>query len=132
MCLLIALFCFVITPMQIKGDSMMDTYMDGQIVMVDRVNKSYNYLDIVVFKNDNIKSIKRIVGIPGDVMEIKEGILYRNGKQLVNSLDNVNIFNTVIYLEVDQFYVAGDNFIVSRDSRHFGPIKKSQIIGKII
>lgn len=51
---------------------------------------------------------------------------------LLNSLDNINIKNIEINLNLDEYFLAGDNFIVSKDSRHYGPISRKDIIGRVI
>ena len=126
------LFCLFITPMQIQGDSMEPNYKNGEVIFVDKATDKFGYLDVVVFNIEGKMAVKRIIGVPGDRIVIKEGILYRNNCMLLNSLDNINIKNIEINLNLDEYFLAGDNFIVSKDSRHYGPISRKDIIGRVI
>ena len=107
------------------------------------------YGDIVIvepYEESHRKLIKRLVGMPGDTIEIKNGLLYRNGEYVEeNYLDeeyvsnfekNNNIrFNRKIEkieLGEDEYYVLGDNRPESIDSRTFGPISGSKIVYKNI
>ena len=107
-------------------------YKNGEVIFVDKATDKFGYLDVVVFNIEGKMSVKRIIGVPGDRIVIKEGILYRNNCMLLNSLDNINIKNIEINLNLDEYFLAGDNFIVSKDSRHYGPISRKDIIGRVI
>lgn len=88
-------------------------------------------------KGDN-QVIKRVVGLPGEHIEIRGFDIYING----NKIDNPYIiYNTEkpisepfdnIILEEDEYFLMGDNQAVSRDSRSYGPVKDSEIIGKYL
>jgi signal peptidase I len=80
--------------------------------------------------------IKRVIGLPGDVVEGKEGRVYVNGKLLVEPyLQPERAFTTpfpAVTVGPDELWVMGDNRISSSDSRVFGPIKQSSVVGRTI
>lgn len=128
----------VFTINSISGTSMYPTLQDGQIV----VGSNYSvltdklfYNDIVVTKVDGKMLIKRIVALPGDRVSIKDGVLRVNYQWVQENYaywdgEPVGDMEEII-LEDDEYFVMGDNRLYSRDSREFGPVKKSQIISKI-
>ncbi len=112
----------------ISGQSMAPTYDSGQLVIM-QYNKSVERDDVIVFTRDNKDYIKRIVAMPQDYVEQKDGYLFINGiKTYYTSEKNEKI----IKLGENEFYVVGDNFENSNDSRNFGIVKYEQICGKII
>jgi signal peptidase I len=101
--------------------------------------KNISRNDIVIFnspKDDNL-SIKRVIGLGGEKISMDKGRIYINGKFhkennpniIIDSLSNYSNFDEIL-IPVNHFFVMGDNRGNSRDSRMFGPIDKSQIIGK--
>lgn len=135
--LMITFICIVfltnfITPMQIKGDSMNPLYKDGEIVFINKVYSSVDYLDVIVFYNNSQKFIKRVIGIPGDTIVFKDGLLYRNGLKLIDMMDNVNFYDQKIVINKNEYFIAGDNLMVSLDSRQFGAIQSTSIVGKVL
>lgn len=113
----------------------------------DMINRG----DVVYFKNPDLShykhltppenSISRIVGLPGETIKIEKGQVYIDGKKLVSFY--ANEYHTGIYVEnsevqleelelaEDEFFVLGDNWWRSIDSKHFGPVHKESIIGKV-
>lgn len=125
----------------IQGDSMLPTYHNWQLVIVNKLDTRYNYGDVIIFTNQNLHStlVKRIVALPGDTILIQNGSLYVNN--IPSSIQPANhkiiysgIASAPITLSDDEFFVLGDNYNVSKDSRYssIGCIKKSAIIGKVI
>lgn len=97
--------------------------------------------DIVVFfPNGNEKShlyIKRVIGVPGDTVQIKNGTVYVNGKVFdekieAASIEHAELAEDEIEVGEDEFFVLGDNRNNSEDSRYanIGNVKKEYIVGK--
>lgn len=76
--------------------------------------------------------IKRIIGLPGETVEIRQGHVYINGIEVPESYDHTasDSFYGPITLEADTYFVLGDNRNNSNDSRSFGPIHRSSITGR--
>lgn len=129
---------FVVSIVPLKGDSMYPNYREGDKLVVERI--SY-YIgdpkidDVVCIKLDNgVKLIKRVVGIPGDTIQIINGVLYRNEvpvDEKYGKILNPGIATKKITLGYDEYFLMGDNREDSQDSRNFGPVDKDIIIGKV-
>ncbi len=124
------------------GVSMENTLYSGQQILVNRL--SYLLLspdvgDIVVFQpNGNRNShyyVKRVVAVPGDRVQIKDGKLYVNGSIVDYGYDKImdpGIAENELTLEADEFFVMGDNCNNSEDSRsgNIGPVSRGMIEGR--
>ena len=122
----------------VSGESMYPTYHSGDITIINKMEKPTNG-DIITFYKD-IKGkrellIKRVCGVPGDVILISKGVLYRNGSKIDESYLDKGIDTTLdteaIKLGDDEYWVMGDNRYFSYDSRKFGPIKEGDIQGVV-
>lgn len=91
--------------------------------------------DVMVFLHPRDPSralVKRVIGLPGDVIEIDTGQVVRNGE----SLDEPYVVNTdtrtfaSVVVPDDSYYVLGDNRLVSSDSRHWGFVSEEYVIGR--
>ena len=121
---------FIVSPIRVNGPSMNNTLKDGEIMLLNKLS-SYKKNDIVVVKIPNDKIIKRIIATPGDSIYAKDGIVYVNDKEIKeNYTSSATVDFEKVFLKKDEYFVMGDNRIVSYDSRKLGPIKKSQIMGK--
>jgi signal peptidase I len=81
--------------------------------------------------------IKRVIGIPGDLIELHDGGVWINGQQLdepyVNGLEtSCNSMCGTIRLDADSYFLMGDNRPSSLDSRAFGPVHAEQIVGRVV
>lgn len=123
----------------VNGSSMEPTLQNGDIGIVSLL--SYNKHnpkvgDIVVVKETHIdkKIIKRVVGKPGDTIEVKDGVLYRNDKAVDEPYIKEKIKDDYPKITVpeDHYFCMGDNRNGSSDSRVFGPMPKDNIMGKLI
>ena len=129
---------FIITPVRVVGSSMDKTLKEGEILLLEKIDKKYKRYDIVVIKENNERIIKRIIGMPGESVKIVEGVIYINGEAIEDkyassytgdfSLDKFDLD----VIPEDSYFVLGDNRIVSKDSRLLGPINKKKIQGKAI
>ncbi|MCR5655941.1 MAG: signal peptidase I [Butyrivibrio sp.] len=130
---------------KVIGDSMETALYNGKNVLVDRI--VYRLFapsrgDVIVFlPNGNEKShyyVKRVVAIPGETVQIKDGILYINGEAVSNDakeydkMEEAGIAENEITLGNGEFFVLGDNRNSSEDSRsaNIGVVKRDTIAGK--
>ena len=129
---------YVIFPVRITGDSMLDTLKQGDRVLVSRAAAMldmYKSGSIVILKYDSgdktIKIVKRVAALEGDIIESRDGLLYINGNFMEGYLcpDMGDISFT---LEEGQVFVLGDNPEESVDSREFGPVQRKDITGLVV
>lgn len=125
---------FIITPVRVDGDSMKNTLKNGDILLLYKLS-SINRFDIIVLdeEKDNEKIIKRVIGLPGETVAIKKGKIYINNKIIDDeyAYGQTSDYNKVT-LKDDEYFILGDNRLISKDSRYFGPIKDNEIKGKIV
>ena len=124
---------FIITPVRVDGASMDQTLEDGQILLLYKLS-NIDYGDIVVLDEEKEGEIiiKRIIGMPGDTVSIKDNTVYVNDEELE---EDYAYGETSDYEEItlgdDEYFILGDNRPISKDSRYFGPVKEDEIIGKV-
>lgn len=92
--------------------------------------------DVVVFhspKDPSRDLIRRVIGVPGDEVKIRSGILIINGKPLDEPYVTTRDRSTIdsIYLREEEYFVLGDNRPISIDSRHWGPVPEEDIFGRL-
>lgn len=137
---------FLFSPAIVSGKSMEPTLVDREWLFSNKIVYligSPKTGDIVVLNNPRIETepnnkyfVKRVVGVGGDHIEIKNGMLYRNGEAVEEDYTNSEIEgNESIDLIIPEghYYVMGDNrkLMMSNDSRSFGPIAEDEILGRI-
>lgn len=124
---------FIITPVQVEGRSMTPTLEDNQILLLSKYKKNYKRFDIVVIDDGNEKLIKRIIGLPGETLEVKGNKLYINGKYVKEDFEHDDtkdfVYNDKKEIPEGYYFVMGDNRDNSMDSRVFGAFSKDQILG---
>ena len=147
MAIMVMVYLFIISPQEISGESMFPTFQDGEYILTNKIE--YKLQDpqrgeVVVFKspgNKDIDFIKRIIGIPGDRVNVINGKYYLNGQLLPETYlpDGLYTFagsflkeNTEIIVPPGRYFVSGDNRPHSLDSREFGTIPREDIIGRAI
>jgi len=116
----------------ISEQSMAPTLREGQATLVYKCYNDYESGDIITFNTDEYGAfIKRILARPGDTIELKNGVIYKNGIRLSPYTCSNDISVTYV-LDKGQYFVIGDNYNASIDSRNYGPISQNDIIGKVI
>lgn len=131
---------FLFWPILIDGSSMENTFETGDRVMVSRIAAYMNFLDrgdIILckinYKHKEKTAIKRLIGLPGDHIEIKNGKVYINDTELDEPyLKSETTGDKEIFLTDSQYYIMGDNRAESLDSRITGPITYDDIEAKVI
>lgn len=110
------------------------TIAEDTLEMVDNIISIFNNNNDSIEKDDRL--IKRVIGIPGDEIDIKDGHLYLNGKKLEESYVKGETiereFKLPIKVPENKLFVLGDNRMISKDSRMFGLIDYKQVEGKAI
>ena len=134
---------FVAQRTQVNGESMYPALHDKDNLIVDKF--SYHFCDpkrydIVVFPyhyKDRTYYIKRVIGLPGETVQIKDGCVYIDGQRLdehfsEEKIQNAALASEPIVLGKDEYVVLGDNRNASEDSRFpdVGKVKRKEIIGR--
>ena len=144
LCLAIALAvalpvrAFVFEPIRVDGHSMIDTLQDGERLFVTK----FDYLlgepqrfDVVIchYPNRTENFVKRIVGLPGDTVEMRGGLLYVNGERYPEEYltHRANYDMSPYTVPEGEYFVLGDNRSNSNDSHLVGPISRGQLVGHV-
>lgn len=127
---------FVMTPALVEGSSMDNTLKDGQLVIINKFIYRFddiNRFDVVVVNNkeENDKIIKRVIGLPGEIIQYNDNKLFINGKEYKTDFNIGLTQNFKITTSKDEYFVLGDNREVSKDSRILGNFKKKDIVGRV-
>lgn len=128
---------FIVSPVQVDGDSMHPTLKNNEYLILNKFDQSYDRFDIVVLHYNKERLVKRIIGLPGEKIEYKNSKLYINGKEIDEPFINVDTkdFNLSKLgfekIPEDYYFLVGDNRNNSLDSRMLGLIKRKDIQGTI-
>ena len=131
----VSIFTFGYRFFIIIGDSMIPSQANLDIVLVNKL--SYDFQapkvgDVIVFwdYSDREFLIKRVIGVPGDTIEIIEGFIFKNDKLYIDEFSHINLTNGISMhpwtLGEKEYWVIGDN----RDETWFGVIHESEIVGQ--
>ncbi|MGM9619000.1 MAG: signal peptidase I [Oscillospiraceae bacterium] len=122
-------------PVVVHQTSMYPTLLDGDYIFIVKTG-SYERGDIVVFSSEELGQenlVKRVIGLPGDHVEIYSGSVYINGERLEEPyLEAGLVTEGAVDLTVSEgcVFLLGDNRSVSIDSRAFGEVSRSDILGE--
>ncbi|KAA0206831.1 signal peptidase I [Candidatus Uhrbacteria bacterium] len=137
---------FLIQPFYVQGASMEPNFFDHEYLIIDELSYRFGEPrrgDVVVFHYPNDPKqffIKRVIGLPAETVEISDGRVriynetHPNGIVLDEGayLDqDFTAANQTVTLKADQYYLLGDNRSSSLDSRFFGPVQRSHIVGRV-
>jgi len=146
----VVIYLFLFQPHQVKGQSMSPAFLNQEFLLTDKISYRFNKPqrgDVIVFKAPSSEAcaeieceyIKRIIGLPGEKIKIQAGKVSINNKILEEPYLPHNLSTqpgnflkeqTDYQIPFNSFIVFGDNRPASRDSREFGPIDRSAIIGR--
>ena len=122
-----------------KESSMIPTFHNNDIAIVEKITKFWDLdrEDIIVFRHEDKDLVKRIIGTPGDTIQIVNGIIYINNEIYEDTYKKedflyAGIAKSEITLKENEYFVLGDNRNYSMDSRDIGVINKKSIIGKVL
>ena len=126
---------FVIDIVTVYGDSMNDSFLEDDIVIINCMTQDIARFDVVVVKAERQIMIKRVIGLPNETIYVKDGKVYINGEAIVGEFDifteDGGIANEPYTLGEDEYFLMGDNRGVSYDSRGFGSVTIEQIRGVV-
>ncbi len=138
-------YMIIVRPYQITGNAMDPNYTHGQYYLAQVAGYGTpQRKDVVVFRSpqkQNVELIKRVIGLPGEKVSVKDGGVYVNGTKL-NETSYINSEITTyggafikdgqeMEVPTDHYFVLGDNRPFSSDSREWGFLPKKNIIGKM-
>ena len=131
---------YLFTFARVDGTSMLDTLHENNIMGVSRLHYRLNEPqrgEIITCNypgEGNKLFVKRIIGLPGETIEIREGTVYIDGEPIAETyltrVDDQSM--DPITLAKDEIFVMGDNRPVSRDSRAVGPLTLDEIYGRVL
>lgn len=124
---------FIVTPGLVNGASMEPTLHNNELVLINKIglNKGIDRYDIVVVKYENSTIIKRVIGLPYETVEYINDTLYIDGEIVNTKVDFEYTKDFKLTAGKNEYIVLGDNRNISKDSRIIGPVKESDIIGKV-
>ena len=140
--LALVIIVFLYQPVKVEGTSMAPLLSDQERIFINKFVYRFEPIqrgDVVVFwyPLDHSKSfIKRVVGLPGEAVEIRQGTVYVNGKIVPEpyvppQYEDLSDFGPV-RVPKDNYFVMGDHRISSNDSRVFGPVASRFIYGRAV
>ncbi len=139
---------FLFQPFFVRGASMETSFLNGDYLIIDEISYRFNEPergDVIVFRfpdDPNQFFIKRIIVLPGETIEISNNkIIIRSAQRPSGFALDESVYlsdkqytsgNLRMKMDDNEYFVMGDNRVQSSDSRRWGPVNKSYIIGKAI
>lgn len=133
---------FIAQPFIVSGDSMVPTFHNGEYLIVDELSfflRTPVRGEVIIFRYPKDTSkyfIKRIIGLPGEIVLVEGGVLKITSTTGVTQILTESYISTQklqdmeVKLADDQYFVMGDNRDESSDSRFWGPVPEAQIVGR--
>ncbi len=133
---------FLFTPVTVSGQSMEPTFEHNERLVIGKLHAIKNF-DMIVFESpiSDEYYIKRVIGLPGDYVVMKDDHLFINGVEYEEPYIQENkdkLYNGMrltenfeVHVPEGHYFVLGDNRHHSRDSRELGPIEKNAVSGKV-
>lgn len=134
---------FIAQPFIVSGSSMYPTFVNGEYLIVDELSYHLGEPkrdDVVIFKyplQEEKFFIKRIIGLPGETVEIKKNVVTIYNSENPNGMVLAEPYIKVEFeteekrtLLPNEYYVMGDNRNASSDSRYWGPVRRDLLVGK--
>ncbi len=120
----------------VNGNSMAPTLKKGSVFVYVK-ETDIERMNIVAIKNKTTEEtiVKRIIGLPFEVVKIKEGVIYINGEQIEDVIDVYTYPGSngdCFVLGSNEYFVIGDNRETSVDSRTFGAVRREEILGVLV
>jgi signal peptidase I len=140
----ILVILFLYRPVKVEGTSMMPSLFDQERLFINQFTYKFGIGEIqrgdtVVFwfPKDPTKSyIKRVIGLPGDIVAVKDGFVYVNNHRLDESYVPPEYrdydSHPPVHVGPDEYFVLGDHRVSSNDSRSWGLVPRSYIYGKAV
>jgi signal peptidase I len=135
---------FIFQPFFVRGQSMEPNFENNDYLIIDEISYRFSSPqrgEVVVFKypqDPSQRYIKRIIGLPGEAIEIEDGkvIIYKNNQaEILDESSYLPASETPGDIQVslgeNEYFVLGDNRAVSSDSRKWGVLPREDIIGKV-
>lgn len=139
---------FVVKPVRVDGRSMYPTLEDGEVGLMNVFSAKFTDIDrfdvVVAYNEESGENwVKRVIGLPRDTVYAKDDVVYVNGLPIEEPYLDTDYVNQIrergdyftqdfdkITLGEDEYFLMGDNRVVSYDSRRVGPFKRDDIKGK--
>lgn len=146
---------FIFEPVYVDGDSMYPTLRHGEVMYVSKTSYGTSFFgipftnigayftvggnperfDVVVchYEDGDYNVVKRVVGIPGDTVELRGGYLYVNGVRQEEKFLHERVLSDFgpVTVPEGEYFLMGDNRNNSKDSRQVGTVSRSEIVGKV-
>jgi signal peptidase I len=136
---------YFVTTVEVVGSSMVPTLRNSDHYLLNRWVYHFREpkrMEVVVLRDPGggCFAVKRVIGVEGDSVLLKNGAVYLNGEKLTEpylarntpTFPNGRANELMIFCGKDQFYVMGDNRMNSADSRTYGPIRRENILGLVV
>ncbi len=135
MIILVILNVFVFNITFVLGDSMEPTFHSGDILFTSKIYSEINKNDIIITSHNNALNaplIKRVIGTQGNKITIEDNRVYVDDKELIYYSEFQSEESLSIIVPAESYFILGDNYRYSKDSRNIGTIETDDVNGKIM